>query len=70
MDTEGGGDALDEHKIVVRRLALLIAAAAVVFALYTLRLIFLQLVHGDEFAARAVCLRILPEKPPGPLGCI
>src|SRR5699024_7443210 len=53
MDTEGGGDALDEHKIVVRRLALLIAAAAVVFALYTLRLIFLQLVHGDEFAARA-----------------
>lgn len=53
MDTEGGGDALDEHKIVVRRLALLIAAAAVVFALYTLRLIFLQLVHGDGFAARA-----------------
>ena len=44
---------MDEHKIVVRRLALLIAAAAVVFALYTLRLIFLQLVHGDEFAARA-----------------
>ena len=39
--------------MVVRRLALLIAAAAVVLALYTLRLIFLQLVHGDEFAARA-----------------
>ena len=53
MDTEGGVDALDEHKIVVRRLALLLAAAAGVFALYTLRLIFLQLVHGDEFAARA-----------------
>ena len=39
--------------MVVRRLALLIAAAAVVLALYTLRLIFLQLVHGEEFAARA-----------------
>ena len=44
---------MDEHKIVVRRLALLIAVAAVVFGLYTLRLIFLQLVHGEEFAARA-----------------
>ena len=44
---------MDEHKTVVRRLALLIAAASVVFALYTLRLIFLQVVHGDEFAARA-----------------
>ena len=44
---------MDEHKMVVRRLALLIAAAAVVLALYTLRLIFLQLVHGEEFAARA-----------------
>ena len=39
--------------MVVRRLALLIATAAVVLALYTLRLIFLQLVHGEEFAARA-----------------
>ena len=39
--------------MVVRRLALLIAAAAVVLALYTLRLIYLQLVHGEEFAARA-----------------
>ncbi len=39
--------------MVVRRLALLIAAAVVVLALYTLRLIFLQLVHGEEFAARA-----------------
>lgn len=39
--------------MVVRRLALLIAAAAVVLALYTLWLIFLQLVHGEEFAARA-----------------
>ena len=53
MDTEGGGDAFDEHKIVVRRRALLIAAAAVVCARYTRRLIVLQLVHGDEFAARA-----------------
>ena len=57
MDTEGGGDALDEHKIVVRRLALLIAAAAVVFALYTLRLIFLQLVHGKSSSplAKSCC---------------
>ena len=39
--------------MVVRRLALLVAAALVVFALYTLRLIFLQLVHGEEFAAQA-----------------
>ena len=44
---------MDDHKIVVRRLALLIAATAAIFALYTLRLIFLQLVHGEEFAARA-----------------
>ena len=39
--------------MVVRRLALLIAGAVAVVALYTLRLIFLQLVHGEEFAARA-----------------
>ena len=39
--------------MVVRRLALLVAAALVVFALYALRLIFLQLVHGEEFAAQA-----------------
>ena len=44
---------MDEHKIVTRRLAMLIAVALAVFALYVLRLIFLQLVHGDEFAARA-----------------
>ena len=44
---------MDEHKIVARRLAMLIAAALAVFALYALRLIFLQLVHGEEFAARA-----------------
>ncbi len=39
--------------MVVRRLALLVAAALVVFALYALRLIFLQLVHGEEFADQA-----------------
>ena len=44
---------MDEHKTVVRRLAMLIAAAVAVLALYTLRLIFLQLVHGEEFAAQA-----------------
>ncbi len=44
---------MDEHKTVVRRMALLIALSAAVFALYVLRLIFLQLVHGDDFAAQA-----------------
>ena len=44
---------MDEHKVVVRRLALLIAASAAIFGLYALRLIFLQLVHGEEYAARA-----------------
>ena len=44
---------MNEQKTGVGLLALLIAAALVVLALYTLRLIFLQVVHGDEFAARA-----------------
>ena len=37
-------DESDEHKIVVRRMAGLIAAASVLIAVYVLRLIFLQLV--------------------------
>ncbi len=43
----------NEHKTVIRRMALLIGAAALIMGLYVLRLIFLQLVNGDTFAARA-----------------
>ena len=44
---------LDEHKTVMRRMRLLIAFAAVIVGLYVFRLIFLQLVNGDSFKARA-----------------
>ena len=44
---------MEERKIVVRRMLGLIDIAGVIFGLYTLRLIFLQLIHGDEFAAQA-----------------
>ena len=37
----------DEHKIMVRRMAALIAVASVLIAVYVLRLIFLQLVNGE-----------------------
>ena len=43
----------DEHKIVVRRMAGLIAAASVLIAVYVLRLVFLQLVNSDSFKAQA-----------------
>ena len=43
----------DEHKIVARRMAGLIAAASVLIAVYVLRLIFLQLVNSDSFKAQA-----------------
>ena len=43
----------DERKAVVNRMRLLIAVAAVLIGLYVLRLIFLQLVNGDSFKARA-----------------
>ena len=43
----------DEHKIVVRRMAVLIAVASVLIAVYVLRLIFLQLVNSDSFKAQA-----------------
>ncbi len=43
----------DEHKIVVRRMAVLIAAASVLVAMYVLRLIFLQLVNGENFKSQA-----------------
>ena len=44
---------LDEHKTVMRRMRLLIAFAAVIVGVYVFRLIFLQLVNGDSFKARA-----------------
>ena len=44
----------NERKTVMRRMVLLIAVAALVMGLYALRLIFLQLVNGDDFKALAV----------------
>ena len=42
-----------ERKTVMRRMLLLIAVACAVMGLYAMRLIFLQLVNGDDFSARA-----------------
>ena len=39
----------NERKVVVRRMLLLIAVACIIMGLYTFRLIFLQLVNGDDF---------------------
>lgn len=43
----------NERKNVVRRMILLIAVACVIMGLYAMRLIFLQLVNGDDFKAKA-----------------
>ena len=43
----------NERKTVVHRMILLIAAACAVMGLFVLRLIFLQLVNGDDFKAQA-----------------
>ena len=43
----------NEQKTVLRRMLLLIAVACVIMGLYAMRLIFLQLVNGDDFKARA-----------------
>ena len=43
----------NERKVVVRRMLLLIAVAYIIMGLYTFRLIFLQLVNGDSFKAKA-----------------
>ena len=43
----------NERKTVLRRMLLLIAVACVIMGLYAMRLIFLQLVNGDDFKARA-----------------
>ena len=41
----------NERKNVARRMILLIAVACVIMGLYVMRLIFLQLVNGDDFKA-------------------
>lgn len=43
----------NERKVVVQRMLLLIAVACIIMGLYTFRLIFLQLVNGDSFKAKA-----------------
>lgn len=43
----------NERKIVVRRMLLMIAATCLVMGICALRLIFLQLVNGDTFKAKA-----------------
>ena len=43
----------NERKTVLHRMLLLIAAACVIMGLYAMRLIFLQLVNGDDFKAKA-----------------
>ena len=39
----------NERKTVLHRMLLLIAVACVIMGLYAMRLIFLQLVNGDDF---------------------
>ena len=43
----------NERKTVLHRMLLLIAVACVIMGLYVMRLIFLQLVNGDDFKAKA-----------------
>lgn len=43
----------NERKTVLHRMLLLIAVACVIVGLYAMRLIFLQLVNGDDFKAKA-----------------
>ena len=43
----------NERKTVLHRMLLLIAVACVIIGLYAMRLIFLQLVNGDDFKAKA-----------------
>lgn len=43
----------EERKTAVRRMRVLVAAACILMLLYGLRLIFLQLVNGDDFKSQA-----------------
>ena len=54
----------NERKVVVRRMLLLIAVACIIMGLYTFRLIFLQLVNGDSFKAKATNTTDYKRSPP------
>ena len=54
----------NERKVVVRRMLLLIAVACTIMGLYTFRLIFLQLVNGDDFKAKLPTPRIISLRSP------
>ena len=43
----------EERKTAIRRMRILVAAACILMLLYGLRLIFLQLVNGDDFKSQA-----------------
>ena len=43
----------EERKTAIRRMRVLVAAACILMLLYGLRLIFLQLVNGDDFKSQA-----------------
>ena len=43
----------EERKTAIRRVRVLVAAACILMLLYGLRLIFLQLVNGDDFKSQA-----------------
>ena len=43
----------EERKTAIRRMCVLVAAACILMLLYGLRLIFLQLVNGDDFKSQA-----------------
>jgi penicillin-binding protein 2 len=43
----------EERKAILRRIALLIAVTALILGLYALRLVYLQLVQGEEFLSEA-----------------
>ena len=43
----------EERKTAIRRMCVLVAAACILMLLYGLRLIFLQLVNGDDFRSQA-----------------
>ena len=54
----------NERKVVVRRMLLLITVACIIMGLYTFRLIFLQLVNGDDFKQKPPPPRIISSRSP------
>ena len=69
----------EERKTAIRRMRVLVAAACILMLLYGLRLIFLQLVNGDDFKSQATnttdykftvtAARALPPRPPATTWC-